>query len=262
MHRILVSQIFTNRPCLSDEGISDAMLSCGLHRCPSKCHQIADHSRMACHTIVRSMCPAGHPCQRECKDPVKPCSTCEREKRETEQREREEFDHAVQMADLEQRIAKERQNIRQRHESDERAQALKQKEADLRLVRSAATTLEARTPEFSSRQVDDQINPSDLDVGSEVPPIQPEVNSDEDTTGAFTEFPRITSSALARWEQQKMMNNERNEALDEIMAMKGLEKVKDQILAIKDKKDIAVLQGSDLKKERFNVAMLGNPGTG
>lgn len=53
-----------------------------------------------------------------------------------------------------------------------------------------------------------------------------------------------------------------NDAIDSIMDMSGLEKVKEQVLSIKAKVDTAFRQGTSLKSERFNVAMLGNPGTG
>lgn len=53
-----------------------------------------------------------------------------------------------------------------------------------------------------------------------------------------------------------------NDAIDAIMDMTGLEKVKQQVLSIKAKVDTALRQGTSLKGERFNVVMLGNPGTG
>ncbi|KAF9641711.1 putative aaa family protein [Lasiodiplodia theobromae] len=46
------------------------------------------------------------------------------------------------------------------------------------------------------------------------------------------------------------------------MALVGLEKVKRQVLAIKDKVEICKKQETDLKKERFNIIFQGNPGTG
>jgi hypothetical protein len=58
------------------------------------------------------------------------------------------------------------------------------------------------------------------------------------------------------------VNGEGDQSIDAIMEMTGLEDVKEQVLNIKDKIDIATRQGTDLRKERFNVAMLGNPGTG
>ena len=70
------------------------------------------------------------------------------------------------------------------------------------------------------------------------------------------------SGAKAEWERQKEMEGAVNDALDSIMEMTGLEKVKEQVLSIKTKVDTALRQGTSLLNERFNVAMLGNPGTG
>ena len=46
------------------------------------------------------------------------------------------------------------------------------------------------------------------------------------------------------------------------MEMIGLEQVKSQVLRIKAKVDTSIRQNTDLKKERFGLVLLGNPGTG
>ena len=46
------------------------------------------------------------------------------------------------------------------------------------------------------------------------------------------------------------------------MEMIGLEDVKSQVLKIKAKVDTSIRQHTDLKKERFGLVLLGNPGTG
>lgn len=46
------------------------------------------------------------------------------------------------------------------------------------------------------------------------------------------------------------------------MGMIGLEDVKSQVLRIKAKVDLSLRQGTDVKGDRFNIALLGNPGTG
>ncbi|OCL11002.1 P-loop containing nucleoside triphosphate hydrolase protein [Glonium stellatum] len=51
-------------------------------------------------------------------------------------------------------------------------------------------------------------------------------------------------------------------AIDELMAMIGLEDVKNQVLAINNKAQVCELQGIDLAGERFNAIFQGNPGTG
>lgn len=44
--------------------------------------------------------------------------------------------------------------------------------------------------------------------------------------------------------------------------MIGLEDVKAQVLRIKAKVETSIRQGTDLKKERLGLVLLGNPGTG
>ena len=64
------------------------------------------------------------------------------------------------------------------------------------------------------------------------------------------------------WEYQKEFQGAENGVLDSLMDLIGLEDVKQQFLSIKAKVDTNVRQNVSLKGERFNVAMLGNPGTG
>jgi DNA replication protein DnaC len=58
------------------------------------------------------------------------------------------------------------------------------------------------------------------------------------------------------------MENASNKAIYSIMGMVGLEAVKSTILNIKAKVEVTIRQNTDLKHERFNAALLGNPGTG
>ena len=44
--------------------------------------------------------------------------------------------------------------------------------------------------------------------------------------------------------------------------MTGLENVKEHFLRVKSKIDTARRQGVDLKQERFDIVLTGNPGTG
>ena len=58
------------------------------------------------------------------------------------------------------------------------------------------------------------------------------------------------------------MEGANNDGIDSIMEMVGLEDVKKQVLEIKAKVDISIRQGASITSERFNVVLLGNPGTG
>lgn len=81
-------------------------------------------------------------------------------------------------------------------------------------------------------------------------------------TPRLRQFQNSKSPAAEEWERQKREEGAENEIIDQIMALVGLEKVKRQVLAIKDKVEICKKQETDLKKERFNIIFQGNPGTG
>jgi DNA replication protein DnaC len=53
-----------------------------------------------------------------------------------------------------------------------------------------------------------------------------------------------------------------NAAIDQLMALVGLEEVKQQVLAIKAKVETCKRQNTNLQNERFNIVFQGNPGTG
>ena len=72
----------------------------------------------------------------------------------------------------------------------------------------------------------------------------------------------IKSPSKKDWQRQKEQENAHNPAIDKIMDMIGLEDVKAQVLRIKAKVETSVRQGTDLRKERLGLVLLGNPGTG
>ncbi|KAL1691007.1 P-loop containing nucleoside triphosphate hydrolase protein [Schizophyllum commune] len=70
------------------------------------------------------------------------------------------------------------------------------------------------------------------------------------------------SQSEAEWQRRKAVEGKSNEHVDNIMALVGLEEVKKQVLMVMDKIEVAKQQRTSLKDQRFNVAFLGNPGTG
>jgi len=70
------------------------------------------------------------------------------------------------------------------------------------------------------------------------------------------------SPAQSEWEHHKSVNGVNNAAIDAIMQMTGLEEVKQQVFKVLAKIETAVRQNASMKRERFNVTFLGNPGTG
>jgi hypothetical protein len=82
------------------------------------------------------------------------------------------------------------------------------------------------------------------------------------TTSHGKLFEQKASLAKQEWSRQKYLEGARNDAIDELMKLVGLEEVKSQMLLIKDKVDVCKFQNANLERERFNAVFLGNPGTG
>ena len=80
------------------------------------------------------------------------------------------------------------------------------------------------------------------------------------STSSSTATP--TSAAHQDWLYQKLVKGEQNSAIDGIMELTGLEDVKAQVLRIKAHIDLMKRQGVPANKERLNLVLLGNPGTG
>jgi hypothetical protein len=112
------------------------------------------------------------------------------------------------------------------------------------------------------------VPPPGNSAGTAAPPRDATTNSTLDTkplpleNQAKDDLSPGTSSAKDEWEHQKKFEGARNEALDSLMNMIGLEDVKNKFLSIKSKVDTAIRQNVDMKDERFGAALLGNPGTG
>jgi DNA replication protein DnaC len=64
------------------------------------------------------------------------------------------------------------------------------------------------------------------------------------------------------WDRQKRVDGASNASIDALMALTGLEDVKAKVLSIKNKVETVLRQGTDMKKERLGIVLLGNPGTG
>lgn len=246
---------------------------------------------MQCEHIMDSTCPAGHRQQWRChKGPPPTCGKCERDKAIAEKKKQEEFalqqkrdedlrKHARRIAEIDDQIARERDALRDAQLAEERKQAILQKEKDLRDVAElAARASQPLSPfEVSSSAPTKTSLPPPNNTAS-TPPVVPQgkpatlsdnaqaITSRDKTpvvdVKALASKPPKSSAARERWQRQKDLQGASNDAIDAIMAMTGLEEVKEQVLRIKDKVETTQLQGSSIKGERFHVCMLGNPGTG
>nr|XP_018911146.1 PREDICTED: uncharacterized protein LOC109039891 [Bemisia tabaci]XP_018911147.1 PREDICTED: uncharacterized protein LOC109039891 [Bemisia tabaci] len=238
----------------------DKTLNCGIHKCPDKCHLLHDHSKIKCTANVTSKCPKGHVNKRRCHaqkpDVCKKCDIEEEKARKAADRkvkeQEEEVKHLLKMADLDLEIQRIKDEAALKEAEKQREAALRQKEKELQLAKEMAQKKLASNINQQSTPA-----PVNQSVGAPSAPVaagtgQPQPKSK----------PGPLSGAEADWERQKKLEGASNDAIDALMKLTGLEAVKEKMLDIKTKIETAALQGTDVKKERFSVTMLGNPGTG
>jgi hypothetical protein len=241
---------------------------------------------MPCDYMLYDKCLNGHQQQWKCKN-GRPnvCLKCEREKKLAEKRRKEQFalqekrdreqrEHERQLADVDAKIAQEREAIRDAQLAEERKNALLQKERDLKDAVSLAAQATRNATSVASQSASappassftpavalQNSVPVSQANASPTPLSQPAPSTLKLPTAAPAP-PPLHSAAKVEWERQKTMEGATNDALDAIMAMTGLERVKSQVLDIKASVDTAKRQGTSLAKNRYNLSCLGNPGTG
>lgn len=241
---------------------SGTILNCGIHTCPSHCHQLHDHSKMRCENVMESKCTKGHISRWKCSsNRPQICQTCNREQKlkEKEQeanlerqrkRDLEIAKHNAVMEALNEEIRQVREDQLEEKLAKERVQALEQKKKDLEAARRSAAYRSK-----DSKQQTDQEPPHSQSNSVQVPlSNKSEVKSEQKHNSE--------SPSESEWKKQKRSENAKNDILDELMDMTGLEHVKGQFLTLKSKVETVQRQGTDLKNERFGSVLLGNPGTG
>lgn len=119
------------------------MLSCGVHQCPSKCHQLLDHSKMTCEAVLDYTCPNGHRRTYRChQPPPSVCVKCEKAAEIAAKKKQKDFEkqqkrdaelreHAQRIAKLDEEIEAEQDAQREQELARERANAILQKQKDL-----------------------------------------------------------------------------------------------------------------------------------
>ncbi|KDR65734.1 hypothetical protein GALMADRAFT_106825 [Galerina marginata CBS 339.88] len=296
------------------------LLSCGLHVCPSQCHQLADHSKIPCKEMMPSKCPDGHPQSWMCsKGPPTTCNKCERTKKLAKQKQQEDLAaqarrdaeqkaHLDRMDALNAQIVEAARLQQDARLSQERANAIKQKENNLAFLRASQSASSTHhLPPVSighNLSLIDGSNTLNTPVGGQIAPglavtdgsvqaaggqgvtavlnsskpsllskmwdavstinplagLQKPVNQHQAAGKPLKKLEQ--SPSQLEWKRQKNIEGAQNDAIDAIMEMTGLEIVKSQVLGIKAKIDTSIRQNASFKRERFNVVLLGNPGTG
>ncbi|KAJ7284985.1 P-loop containing nucleoside triphosphate hydrolase protein [Mycena rebaudengoi] len=262
------------------------MLNCGVHSCTSKCHQLSDHSKMACQHIIESMCSKGHSQSWKCHERLPaPCAKCDREEKLAKEKREKQFNlqkkrdadqlaYQQKLAAIDEEIASRNQELRDAQTANERAQTIKQKEIDLENTKARVQALSGVASSLSAFATSVAITslPSTVLHAPTTPPVhtppQPTTSSAQGVPrNVRAQAPSVAlkipvSASRDEWQRQKDMEGANNDAIDAIMEMIGLEEVKSQVLKLKAKIDTSVRQGASLKQECFNTTFLGNPGTG
>jgi hypothetical protein len=219
--------------------------------------------------VVDSVCSRGHKSNRACSKKNKPCAKCEAEDREKERhRKRDEHldqvratkqqEYARQLAQIEIELEYEKQILKDIREEEERKNALEQRREDLTNLKGAKENLlKMRAQAQQSKENAEAVargNATNNCGGTNRKSTsqQPQNVKSKD----------LSSSAREEWEFLKRTDLAKNPALDTLMDMIGLERIKDKFLDIKSRIDTAIRQNIDIKDERLSAAFLGNPGTG
>ena len=199
------------------------------------------------------------------------CHKCEQETRALQRKQQEAFElqqkrdaeqreHARQIEELDERIEMEVQALKDGQIKKERADAIQPEKADLATMtalasRPVSSTTHSNDPPKNQKQ--ERPDEMKQERRESAPP-----NSQSKSEESRPTFARRQSPSEEEWQRQKDTENASNAAIDSIMEMIGLEDVKSQVLRIKAKIDATTRQNSNLKNERFNISLLGNPGTG
>ncbi|KAL5335223.1 AAA domain-containing protein [Aspergillus crustosus] len=242
-------------------------LNCGVHDCPHKCHQLSDHSKMQCPTVIEWICPRKHKLTEPCFKQNGNCTRCADEDRELERRrqrdmaldaarEAKQKDYAQQLAQIQDEIAHERRLLQETRDEEERQRILQQRLDDLHQMRVRAAENKSAVSSSASI-VEDNSTPLHPASGN-----NETVQQEEPSKPPSSDVLHSLSSAENDWEYQKQYEGAQSKELDSLMGMIGLESIKAKFLTIKSQVDAAVRQNVDFKNERFGSVLLGNPGTG
>ncbi|KAJ5448828.1 hypothetical protein N7445_003649 [Penicillium cf. griseofulvum] len=245
-------------------------LSCGIHECPSKCHQIVDHSKMKCTKIVKWKCPRGHDLSLACSQAKHSCRLCvlddqvkeRKRKRDLElesERQKKRSEYARQLAEAQDEASHLRRVRRDESDNAERARVLEQCRQvieDLKnpprqtsTRRKSSSGIIASTPSTTTEATPD----SSIAI-TQSPAVEP--------TSRQVMHAQKTSATKTEWEYEKKFSNAQSQQIDKLIDMVGLESVKRKFLSIKDEVDVSIRQNIDLGRGRFGSVLLGNPGTG
>ncbi|RMZ71440.1 ATPase AAA-type core [Pyrenophora seminiperda CCB06] len=234
------------------------MLKCGLHKCPQYCHNLSNHSKIACLTLIKSFCSQNHPMVRKCHE-MAGCRKCEEETRRKakrrqrdlrleQEREARQKAYADQLAELQAEIEHEKRLMKGEKDDQERQNVLAQHRQDLEKLREAKEAAKnhttssrplislrdlqgltknhktsSRTPKSSSIFLGKQEHVDQKQETSENPSpiLKTSDTSSSNNSDDGTKTLWNQSDARDDWDYQKNLEGQDNEALDALVAMIG-----------------------------------------
>ena len=231
---------------------------------------------------MTSNCPNGHAQTWKCHDkqPLT-CQICERDAKRAAEKQRKDFElqkkrdaeqqaHDEKMAKINEKLDAQIQAQKDLQLAKDREAALKQREQDVKDAeerQKQRVAAEKKRKDNETKRAAEQPTTASSSIGSGIlGTVKAAVNNLSGTSPKQSPSENAAakkeSEAQSEWQRRKDVEGATNAHIDAIMEMIGLEPVKRQVLGIMDKVDVNIRQGTSLAKERFNVVLLGNPGTG
>lgn len=220
-----------------DDICSGVAKNCGKHYCLKSCHG-RSCPETECQVVEEYICDKSkHKYLNACPNKPANCIYCLEEGR-------------VRNADLKRKY--EEQMVEQWHNS-----ACSQILEEIKSTQWS-TALKKRRKEYESQQKSMKQGLENLELASRETLIE----SGASLPPSQLPLPEHPSPAKENWDRQKKQEGVKNQYIDTLMNMVGLENVKKQVLHLKAKVDIYYRQQTDIRGEPFNACFLGNPGTG
>ncbi|KAK0643159.1 P-loop containing nucleoside triphosphate hydrolase protein [Cercophora newfieldiana] len=239
----------------------EAVLKCGIHKCKSRCHRVTDHSQAECHQPVDRVCERQHPTRVTCGRRSERCKKCIEEDKDQERRIKRDLElekerlrrqeaYAKELQALDDEIDHERRLAKYKVEEEDQKKTIEQRQADLASIKETQKRMQEQEQRRKSLAAKAAARAEAAEKSAPAP------NPDSD---AGFDYPQ---DSKAEWEHLKRFDGAQSAPMDDLMAMIGLEDVKQEFLVIKSRVDLTLRQGTSLASERFSCSMLGNPGTG
>ncbi|KAL7947483.1 P-loop containing nucleoside triphosphate hydrolase protein [Trichoderma barbatum] len=235
--------------------ICGATLSCGKHTCERRCHRLTNHSQVPCIKMMQKTCERGHKVKYLCGKENQGCKSCAKEDEEMRRRVKRDLEmekkrqdrqdkYQRDLQEMDDEIDHHRRVMKYDQEEQDQAKELAEKKAHLQSLKDTKARMEASKAAANKQK--------DAREKSQEKEKEKRCSSD----CADLDLP------AQEWEAMKLEDGARNDALDDLMGLIGLESVKREFLEIKSTVDTKIRQGVALSDARLSCSLLGNPGTG